>query len=152
MKHSDHKTVRKMTHLWSENVSFHDKKCVIKVSEVQNWHFPDSFIFWMFHENVSPAWTEISQKCVSWAISDTILTVLLIYNWQFCDKFISTDRFVSHFQLWTDRILIYLCIWQFSDRYLTVFWQICDRILQLTVYWHLSDSFMTDFWNFRDQH
>ena len=53
-----------------------------------------------------------------------------------------------HFQIFFDRVLIDICIWQFSDRILTHLWLISDRFLQLIVFWQISDRYLTVFCNF----
>ena len=53
-----------------------------------------------------------------------------------------------HFQLFSDRDLTDIYIWQFSDRIMTHLWLISDRFLQLTVLWQISDRYLTVFCNF----
>ena len=52
------------------------------------------------------------------------------------------------FQIFSDRFLTDICIWQFSDRILTHLRQFSDRFLQLTVFWQISDRYLTDFQKF----
>ena len=79
------------------------------------------------------------RKCIKSDISDTFQTVFQIKHWQFSDTFIKTDTFLMHFQIFSERVLTDICIWQFSDRYWPHF-RLCSDCFFVT------DSFLTEFW------
>ena len=80
------------------------------------------------------------------------MTVFWITQRLFSDTFITSDTFLRHFQIFSDRFVTDIWIWQISDKYLTQFRQFSDRFLWMTVFWQISDRYLTDLWIFWDLH
>ena len=57
------------------------------------------------------------------------VSVFKIKQLQLSDTFIKFDTFLMDFQIFSDRFLTDICIWQFSDRILTHLWLFSDTFL-----------------------
>ena len=131
-------------------------KCFLKMYQKCVWS-QYLIVFWhIFIANISEKcfrlWKDKCQKYVSWVTYDRIETVLYNRVCQFSETFLTSDTFLTLFQIWSDRIQTQLWIWHISDTNLTHFRHISDSFWQLTDFWQFSDIFLTDLWKWWDQH
>ena len=140
-------------------------KCIRNVSDLKNL---SKLSLLVVRKQSKPC-----QKCIFWQSSDTFTnTVPKMYHlisinvsiicqkilflkdfwpfsdktkWKSFDRFLKSDTVLRHFQIFSDRSLTDICIWQFFDRILKHLWLFSDTFLELTFSWQNSDRYLTVF-------